>query len=191
MTELDAYAADCRLFGEVDLADGRLTDLLNATSELRIVDARLESLLDGHVVRSPELIVARDELYAVVAAGLRGDTARRLRTNAIDVVVDLGPYHVAGAIHGTPASNPLAAVLRRAPWVPLTDAIITYRRGPESVNDEVATLLVNRSLASSIRAAVDEAVALPWEAPGAPRPAAPGTLDLTATLRDEDGRDRE
>lgn len=90
MTELDAYAADCRLFGEVDLADGRLTDLLNATSELRIVDARLESLLDGHVVRSPELIVARDELYAVVAAGLRGDTARRLRTNAINVVVDLG-----------------------------------------------------------------------------------------------------
>jgi hypothetical protein len=188
---LDAYAADCRLFGEVDLGDGRLVDLLNAVSELLILDARLESLLDDHLVQSPELSVARDELYAVVAAGPRGDIARRLRTRAIKVVVDLGPYQVLGAIHGTPASNPLAGVLRRAPWVPLTDAVITYRRGHELVKDEISTLLVNRSLASSVRAAEDEAMVLPWEAPGMPRPAAPGALDLTGTWRAEDRRDRD
>jgi hypothetical protein len=52
--DLDAYAADCRLSGCVDLWDGRLTDRLNTTEELRIEDARLESLEDGHIVETPE-----------------------------------------------------------------------------------------------------------------------------------------
>ena len=36
MIELQAYAADCRLFGLVDLGDGRLTDVLNATPGRRL-----------------------------------------------------------------------------------------------------------------------------------------------------------
>jgi hypothetical protein len=190
VTALDAYAADCRLFGQIDLGDGRLTELLNGASEVRIVDARLKSLSDAHVVQSAELTVGRDELYAVVADGPRGDIARRLRTRAIKVIVDLGPYQVAGSIHGTPASNPLAGVLRRAPWVPLTDAVITYRQGSDSVSDEVATLLINRGQASSIRPAEEETPILPWEGSGTPWPAAPGALDLTNALKDEDPRDR-
>jgi hypothetical protein len=190
MTAFDAYAADCRLFGEVDSGGGRLTDLLNGVSAVRIVDARLESLSDAHIVESPEVIVDRDELCAVVADGPRGDIARRLRTRAIKVIVELGPYQVEGSIHGTPASNPLAGVLRRAPWVPLTDAIITYRRGTEFVTDEVATLLVNRGLARSVRADDEEAQVPAWEAPSPPHAAAPGALDLTSALKDEDPRDR-
>jgi hypothetical protein len=189
--DLDAYAADCRLFGRVDLADGRLTDLLNATPELRIEDARLESLDDGHVVESPEITVATEELCAVVASGSRGDAARRLRTHAIRVAVDLGPYRVVGLVHGTPASDPLATALRRAAWLPLTDAIVTYRRGPDSVSDEVATLLVNRTLASSFRALEEASVLLPWEDPRAPRPASSRAIDLTGTLRDEERPDRD
>ena len=179
MIALDAYAADCRLFGVVDLGDGRLTDFLNATAELLIRDARLESLADGHVMETPELTVGRDELCAVVASGTRGDVARRLRTHAARVVVDLGPYQVVGAVHGTPASDPLGAVLRRAAWVPLTDVTITYQRGLELVSDDVAALLVNRTLASSFRATEQVSAVLPWEAPGRPRPAAPRALDLT------------
>lgn len=189
MIALEAYAADCRLFGVVDLGDGRLTDFLNATPELLIRDARFESLADGHVMETAELTVARDELCAVVATGPRGDAARRLRTHAVQVVVDLGPYHVVGAVHGTPASDPLGAVLRRAAWVPLTDVTVTYRRGLDSVSDDVAALLVNRNLASSFRAAEDVSAVLPWEASGMPRPAAPRALDLTGTLRDEERSD--
>jgi hypothetical protein len=178
--DLDAYAADCRLFfGRIDLGDGRLTDRLNATPELRIEDARLESLDDGHVVETPELTVATDELCAVVASGPRGEAARRVRTHATRVAVDLGPYRVVGLVHGTPASDPLATALRRAAWLPVTDATVTYRRGPDSVSDEVATLLVNRTLASSIRAVEEASVVLPWEDARTRRPAAPHAVDLT------------
>lgn len=189
--ELEAYAADCRLFGLVDLGDGRLTEFLNATPELCIRDARLESLADGHVMETPELTVARDELCAVVASGPRGDAARRLRTHATRVVVDLGPYQIVGLVHGTPASDPLGAALRRAAWVPLTDVTVTYRRGLDSVSDDVATLLVNRNVASSFRAVEESSVVLPWEAPRMPRPAAPRAIDLTGTLRDEERSDRD
>jgi hypothetical protein len=189
--DFDAYAADCRLFGRVDLGDGRLTDRLNATPELRIADARLESLDDGHVVETPEITVATDELCAVVASGPRGEAARRLRTHATRVAVDLGPYQVVGLVHGTPASDPLGVALRRAAWVPLTDVTITYRRGMDLVSDDVATLLVNRNLASSFRAVEEASYVLPWEEPRVPRHATPRALDLTGTLRDEERSDRD
>jgi hypothetical protein len=185
--DLDGYAADCRLFGSLELGDGRLTDLLNDESELRIVGARLESLADGHVSEVSELAVSRDELFAVVAVGPRGSAARRLHTHTRNVVVEMGPYEIRGAIHGTAASNPLAGVLRRAPWVPLTDAVISYLLGARTIHHEVDTLLINRAMASSIRAAEEEpGPYLPWEGPGAPQVKAEGALDLTSAVREED-----
>lgn len=184
MIDLDAYAADCRLFGRVDLGDGRLTDLLNASSELIVRDARLESLADGHVMEADELPVARDELCAVVASGPRGDAARRVRTHATRVEVDLGPYRVVGLVHGTPASDPLGWALRRAAWVPLTDVVVTYRRGADPASDEVPTLLVNRYLARSIRATEESAALLPWET-ARDHAATPRALDLTSEVHDE------
>jgi hypothetical protein len=71
---------------------------------------------------------------------------------------------VVGLVHGTPASDPLAAALRRAAWLPLTDATVTYRRGSVGVSDTVETLLVNRTQATSLRALEEETVLLPWEA---------------------------
>jgi hypothetical protein len=189
--DLDAYAADCRLSGRVELGDGRLTDLFNANVELRIEDARLESLADGHVVEIPEIVVSLGELCAVVATGPRGDVGRRLRTHASRVTVDLGPYTVEGLVHGTPASDPLGAAVRRAAWLPLTDATVTYRRDPDSVCDRVATLLVNRALASSFRAVEEVSVALPWEAKTTPRTPTSRAIDLTGTLRDEERPERD
>ncbi len=177
--DLDAYAADCRLHGRVDLGEGRLTDQLNATEDLRIEDARLESLDDGHVVETPEITVTTEELCAVVAIGPRGDAARRLRTHSTRVVMEIGPYRVVGLVHGTPASDPLATALRRAAWLPLTDATVTYQRGPDSISDEVETLLVNRHLASSFRPLEEASVVLPWEEPAAPRTSGSRALDLT------------
>ncbi len=186
MIELDAFAADCRVYGDVELGEGRLTDLLNEVEELRIGNARLESLVDGHVTEAEDLVVAREELYVVVAGEPRGSVARRLHTHASKVVAELGPYHVTGSIHGTAASNPLAGVLRRAPWVPLTDAAITYRRGAHDVSERHATLLINRAVASSIRAAVEDAAPLlPWESTQAPTVQSTGALDLTSSVHDE------
>lgn len=185
--QFDAYAADCRLRGLVDLDDRRLTDVLNANLELRLSGAQLESLDDGHVVEVPELEVGREELYAVVANGPRGDAARRVRTHTTRVAVELGVYHVEGHVHGTPASDPIFLALRRAAWVPLTHATISYRRGGEDVRDEFDVLLVNRTLASSFKELVVDGVAAPWEATRSEVPPSPRAVDLTGTLREDAG----
>lgn len=186
MLNVDAYAADCRLFGRADLGDGRLTDQLNATRELSIEDVRLESLDDGHAVEADEITVTTDELCAVVASGPRGEPARRVRTHTTRVMVDLGPYVVVGLVHSTPAADPLSVALRRAAWLPLTQATVTYRRGPDQVTDEVETLIVNRTLAALFQAVEEESAAFPWEEPRAPDRAASRALDLTASLGDPD-----
>ncbi len=111
MVEIDAYAADCRVHGQVELEEGRLSDQLNRAPELLIRDARLEGLDDGHVVEISEVTIAREELCAVVVSGPRGDVARRLHTRTTRVEVEVGPYRVEGRVHGTPASEPLGVGL--------------------------------------------------------------------------------
>jgi hypothetical protein len=70
------------------------SDQLNRTNELRILDVRIEDLVDGHVIEMPELVVAHEELCAVWAAGPRGDVARRLATRTARVEIEIGPYRV-------------------------------------------------------------------------------------------------
>lgn len=78
--------------------------------------------------------------------------------------MELGPYEVIGEIHGAPASNPLVMVVRRPSWVPLTKAQISYRRGTEVVTDEGLTLIINRTLARSLRAVDEDAERLMFDA---------------------------
>ncbi len=184
MVEIDAYAADCRVHGQVEFGEGRVSDRLNRTPELLIRDARLEGLSDGHVVAMPELTIARDELCAVVVSGTRGDAARRLHTQTTRVEVDVGPYRVEGRMHGTSTSKPLGWVLRQAAWVPLTEARVTYRCGADDVSEEMATLLVNRHLMRSFRAVEEAGLDLPWEVPRAPEAATHGAIGSMGTPRE-------
>ena len=163
MIALDAYAADCRVYGQVDIGESRMTDALNASPTLHIQDARLESLSNRRVVEVSELTVEYDELCAVVANGSRGDLERRLRTRATRVEIDLGPYHIEGSVHGTPASDPVIASFRRAAWLPLTDVTVTYTAGEDAQRDKITTLVVNRDLATLFRAIEEKSVLLPWE----------------------------
>jgi len=181
MVEFDAYAVDCRVYGQIELGEGRLSDQLDHTPELLVRDARLEDLADGHVVAAPELTIEREELCAVAVSGSRGDLARRLHTWTTRVEVEVGPYRVEGRVHGTPASQPLGLVLRRGAWVPLTEATVKYRRGADDVSEEVTTLLVNRHLMCSFRAVEEAGLELPWEAPREPKAAAPGAGGSTST----------
>jgi hypothetical protein len=152
MVEVDAYAADCRVHGRVEFGEGRLSDQLNQSPELIIRDARLESLVDGHVVARSELTIARNELCAVVASGPRGDIERRLHTRTTRVDVEVGPYVIEGFVHGTPASEPLGMVLRQVAWVPLTEATVMYRCGASDITEEMSAVLVNRQLMRSFKA---------------------------------------
>jgi hypothetical protein len=191
MIGFDAYAADCRLFGRLESGDERMTDVLNASAELHVTEARIESIVDDRVANHPELDVPLNELYAVRATGIRGDPVRRIRTRTIEVVAELGPYEVIGEIHGTPASNPLVMVVRRPPWVPLTKAQISYRRGEELVTEEGLTLIINRLLARSLHALDEDAERMPFDAhaamPRVSRRRLPDAEDGDAELEPDEG----
>jgi hypothetical protein len=184
--DLDAYATDCRLFGRAEVGSGRLTDFLNATEELDIEAVRLESLDDGHLVDAGDVTVTTDELCAIVATETRGEPSRRLHTHTTKVEVDVGPYVVIGMVHGTAASDPMTAALRRAAWLPLTEASITYRRGADDVTDTVETIIVNRALATLFKVVEDDAFKLPWESDSPKIPSVGSGVDLTAWIGYED-----
>jgi len=185
MVEFNAYAGDCRVYGQIELGEGRLSDKLDHSVELLVRDAQLEGLADGHLVALAELTIERDELCAVVASGPRGDTSRRLHTWTTHVEVEVGPYRVDGRVHGRPGATPLGLSLQRLPWVPLTEATVKYQRGGDDVVEVVETLLVNREVMRSYRAIEEAMPVLPWEARrSSETPAGPPT-DSSGTPPDE------
>jgi hypothetical protein len=186
MVEIDAYATDCRVHGQVEFGEGRVSDQLNRTAELLIRDARLEGLADGHKVEMAELVILRDELCAVVVSGTRGDLARRLHTHTTRVEVEVGPYFVEGRVHATAASEPLGVVLKQVAWVALTEATVMYRCGEEEVSEDSATLLVNRNLMRSFRPLKEPGLDLPWEATRASKTDAASAIGSTATPPEAD-----
>jgi hypothetical protein len=185
VVEFVAFAEDCRIVGRVDLTTERLSDLLNGEDTLVLRDVRVDGLVDRAVHELGELIVGRDEIYGVVASGPDGHPARRLRTQTTHVEVELGPYHVEGDLHGTPASNPLRTVLRRAAWVPLTDATIAYQSGGAPASESIDTLLLNRAMATSFRALQTTYVVPPWERPAEAVATSPGADPVAEPGRDQ------
>jgi hypothetical protein len=155
VVELAAYAADCRVSGLVEVGDGRVSDLLNDNPAIVFRDARLNALEDGHSVEVPELEVGRDELYAVVAAGSRGDPDKRVHTRRVRVEAAVGPYMVRGFAHSSATFDPFIPGLRRVPWVPVTDATVRYLADGQPVVELVGTLMVNRPLATRFAATTD------------------------------------
>ena len=185
-----AYAADCRVFGTVDLGDRRMTDVLNATPEIRVVAARLEDLQSDTVVELPELLIGREELCVVEASGSQGDPDRRLKTRTTRVAVEIGPYRVEGSIHGTAASDPFANMVRRATWVALTDAIISDGVSEMAPDAGFRTLIVNRDLATVFREIEEALTVLPWETWERPAAHQRRGADMTNAYPDEAGHIR-
>lgn len=161
LIEFVAYAEDCLLSGHMRLDADRLTDLLNEHDEYVLVDALVESLADGHAVEVKEVLVTRDELFLVHAIGPRGDPARRQRTRQHPIALQLGPYHVRGYFHALPGSDPIAALRRRKPMVPLTEAWVEYQSGSVRQRRRVSTVVVNREQLDWVVEAKDEEVELP------------------------------
>ena len=143
--EFVAYTDDRRLFGQIALAEGRLTDMLNATEELELVDIAVEALASGEVVEAKSLVVARDDILAVHATGPRGDPGLRTSSRAHPIVVKSGPYRIEGDLHVLPTSDPFVAMRRRPPMVPLTNGVIEYEVAGEPVTRKVDTLIVNHA----------------------------------------------
>jgi hypothetical protein len=128
--EFVAYGEDCVLSGVVRLASDRLTDMLNDHDEYQLVDVLVEGLTGDRAVEVREVLVRRDELLLVHAAGPRGNQDRRHRTRSHPVAIQMGPYHLRGYLHALPGADPVQSIRRRKPMVPLTDRSSPGRRSP-------------------------------------------------------------
>lgn len=146
-----AYSTSESLSGRIRLDSARLTDMLNAHHEYVLVDALAERLPDGGSMVVPEILVRRNELAIVRAGGPRGDRTLRVPTTTHRLVIRSGRYVVAGLLHSASGDNPLAALRRRDPMVPLTDAAILFRVGPNIVEEPGGTIVVNRDLVEWVR----------------------------------------
>ncbi len=153
LPEIDfvAYSTSERLSGRVRLDSARLTDMLNAHREYVLVDALAERLPDGGSMVVPEILVGRHELALVRAGGPRGDRALRVPTTKHQIVLRSGRYLVAGRLHSNAGEDPLAALRARDSMVPLTDASIMFRVGPDIVEEPGGTIVVNRDLVEWVR----------------------------------------
>ena len=149
--EFVAYSTSERLSGRIRLDSARLTDMLNAHREFVLVDALAERLPDGGSMVVPEILVGRHELAVVRAGGPRGDRARRIPTTKHRLVICSGRYIVAGRLHSSYGEDPLAALRRRDPMIPLTDAAILFRVGKDIVQEPAGTIVVNRDLVDWVR----------------------------------------
>lgn len=179
--EFAAYAEDCRIFGFWRHDAERLSDALNAHEEYQLYDVLVAALSDGHTSDARELLVRRDELLAVRAAGPRGNLARRARTRPSPVTLQAGPYTIHGYLHGPPGADAVRQISRRKPMVPLTEAWIEYPAAGELHRARVGQIIVNHEVLDWIRHSRDEEV----QVPGLPVETAidPHAKDLTGYIR--------
>jgi hypothetical protein len=159
--EFVAYTEDCRLVGHIRMDAGRLTDLLNQHDEYELIDVQVEDLTGDRAVEAKEVVVTRDELLLVHAAGPRGDRGRRVRTRQHPLAMQVGPYRIRGYLHALPGVDPIASLRHRNAMVPLTDAWVEYGQGAAQQRRRVATLVVNRHNIDWVVQAKDDEVEMP------------------------------
>ena len=159
--EFVAYAEDCILSGIVRMAADRLTDMLNEQDEYLLVDVLVEGLAGDRAMEVSEVLVRRDELLLVHAAGPRGDLGRRHQTRSHPVALQVGPYLVHGCLHALPGADPIRAIQGRKSMVPLTDALVEFPAGTGRQRLRLGTVMVNRAQIDWISPAVGGEVELP------------------------------
>ena len=108
------------------------------------------------------LRAARCRLSIVAAQERAVSEVAEQRGDAVDVpnlpqerqtclVMRSGRYLIAGRMHSHAGEDPLAALRRRDPMVPLTDASIMFRVRADIVEEPAGTIVVNRDLVEWVR----------------------------------------
>lgn len=146
-----AYVASHRVFGYIRMHEDRLTDLLNAHEEIRLLDVGLEGLPNGRLGTIDEVVIHRRELVAVQASGPRGDARQRKATRPHPIAIRAGSYLIAGYLHVPPGIDPAVDAATRPPMIPITDAAIEYWIHGKREHQATGTIIVNRDAADWIR----------------------------------------
>lgn len=157
--DLTGYATDSIVRGALELRHDRLSDLLAEELVVPLADATLQALADGRLVRVAAVELRRPELALVAATGPRGNAGRRLATARRPLVAQVGPYEVVGRLHG-PSPNDPFELLRRRPWVAVTEALVRYRLRGRPVAAHHPGVIINTALLAAIDGIDDIALEL-------------------------------
>jgi hypothetical protein len=156
-----AYSEDCILSGRTVLDGDRLTDMLNEHDEYDLIGVTVERFDGGPPIEVAELVVPRDEVWLVHASGPRGNAERRHRTAQQHIAIKMGPYAVRGFYHALPGTDPVSAIRRRKPMVPLTGVRIEYTIAGDPREVRVDTVIANRDLMEWVEAIEPDRVEFP------------------------------
>jgi hypothetical protein len=150
--DLVAYASDCLISGSLELASGRLSDLLAGTDGIELASVHLRALDDGRVVELASLVVPLDDVCLIGVGGPRGDARRRVRMVARRFEMSVGPYEVVANLHTLPTADPLASMRHRARIVLMTGAVVEFDLAGIRMTNEIEVIGVNRDHVRHLRA---------------------------------------
>lgn len=153
------YAGDCTVSGEMDLDGSRLSDALDRLDELVVHSARLHSLADGREVDAGEIVLQRDDLFAIEGGGAAGEDQRRVRMVRHMLCLRMGPYTCFGELHTLPGAAPLRTLLVRRTMVPLTGCLLVFRRNGRDEARRLPMLIVNARRIDHVDEATSEQLA--------------------------------
>jgi hypothetical protein len=157
--EFRAYADDYTVGGATEFQGDRLADFIDAVDQVEVQGVTVQALDDGRRHELPSATIARDELCMVVATGPRGRADLRLRTRAIPMRAEVGPYAVCGYFHVPPTADPFAVVRHRR-VVALRPVKIAFEVNGERVEEEHDTLLLLGSKIEVFERSSDETLGL-------------------------------
>lgn len=151
------YAGDCTITGKIEVNEARLSDALDRMDQLAIHDATLHSLGGAQAMYAGEMVLRRDDLFAVEASGeLPTNEQRRVRTVRHALRLKLGPYVCYGEMHALPGVAPLRTILVRRTMVPLTNCLLRFRRGETDEFRRLPMLIVNGRLIDHVEETTTE-----------------------------------
>lgn len=140
--------------GAVEIDGSRLSDALDEMDELVIQDAVLHSLTDERRLEVGEVVVERDDVIAIQPDPVAGGNVdRRVRTVRHMLYLEMGPYTCFGEVHTLPGVAPLRTLLVRRTMVPLTNCLVSFDRGGQTVVQRADFLVVNGNHISRVEEA--------------------------------------
>jgi hypothetical protein len=150
--EFRGYSGDCLIRGQLIVPDTvRLTDFLNTVDTYAVHGVALFALEDGRSVPAGDQDLAAEDLWAVepTDGNVRADL--HVPTRAVQVELELPPYHISGFLHGVNTGDPFAGVHRRRRMIPLTEAVIKFDYDGKPKTRRTSVLIVNRDRATTFK----------------------------------------
>lgn len=154
LADLTIYAADSILTARLLIAQDRVSEFLATSTPVDLRHVRITSLDDGRRMALDALDVDRREILMAVADNVRGKASRRVATVQRPALAQVGPYRIAGRVHGPPSTDPIE-LARRRPWIAITSAIVWYTANGSPVKVQHGAVLVNLANLGSLVADED------------------------------------